>query len=173
YGKQAGIDSSVLITVCTAGMATGPYAFVLSTIYSGVFLAVLYSVYLLSLLFLAKLRSSNSFMTTNNNQFRNQNRMFLQFFLVMLNYTIFYGIPFALSLLTVIFTLSSSVKSAITLFAGLSAGLNSSLDFLIYVFKHEEIKRSALKTLLDLCPSVKTAATITVTATGVNPQSKI
>ncbi|KAE9548263.1 hypothetical protein FO519_008522, partial [Halicephalobus sp. NKZ332] len=32
YGKQAGIDSSVLITVCTAGMATGPYAFVLSTI---------------------------------------------------------------------------------------------------------------------------------------------
>ena len=42
YGKQAGIDHSHSITVCTAGMATGPYAFIFSTVYSGVFLVILY-----------------------------------------------------------------------------------------------------------------------------------
>lgn len=65
------------------------------------------------------------------------------------------------------------MKSAITLFAGLSAGLNACLDFLIYVIKHEEIKRCALKTLIDFCPSMRSAVSITINGTTAGPMSKM
>ena len=44
--KQVGVDESLLITVCTAGAATGPYAFLVSTIYTGTFLILLYCKFL-------------------------------------------------------------------------------------------------------------------------------
>ena len=116
YGKQIGVDRSVLIPICTAGMATGPYTLIFSTLYSGVFLAILYckllyiiqllnlsvpAVYFLSLIFLAKIKWSSS-LVSKSHQFKSQTRMFIQFFLVMLNYTIFFGIPFIFSLLVLV-----------------------------------------------------------------------
>uniref|UniRef100_A0AC35F1C8 G-protein coupled receptors family 1 profile domain-containing protein n=1 Tax=Panagrolaimus sp. PS1159 TaxID=55785 RepID=A0AC35F1C8_9BILA len=42
WAKQIEVDYSIPITVCTAAAATGPYSFLVTTVYTGIFLIILY-----------------------------------------------------------------------------------------------------------------------------------